>query len=99
MSKRYWFVFISTQLLGILWSSYALSVQVGVGKWHELVWIPATLLRFPGMLIAYAAGALDISPWLGKSYSSMLLVVPLWHVWCGRGGAPQSMLASPTCTQ
>lgn len=75
MSRKLWVMFVTSQAIGAGLAFFSSRLQVGVGGARELLWIPAILILLPGILLGYAADALDFGIRMGSWYGLPFFVI------------------------
>lgn len=72
MSRKLWAIFVILQIIGVSLASYSSRFEVGVGGAREFLWMPAMVALFPGILLGYAADALDVADYLSGWHGAPL---------------------------
>jgi hypothetical protein len=66
MNRKLWAIFVILQTTGVSLASYSSRFEVGVGGVREHLWVPAMVALLPGVLLGYAAEALDVGNHLNR---------------------------------
>ena len=75
MSRKMWLVFTAIQLIGIGLGVFSMQYEVGIGGIREYLWIPAVVMLFPGILLAWGIGALDVMSRLGRWHGAPFFLI------------------------
>jgi hypothetical protein len=79
MSRKVWLIFGVMQLAGVALVFLSMRFEVGTGGWREILWIPATLLLFPGVLFGFLNQLLGLSRvlsnWDGTPFMMIVVLI------------------------
>ena len=77
MGRRLWMAFVIAQVIGVSLATYSSRFEVGLGGAREFLWIPATLVLFPGIFLGYGINAIGIrlDYWYGLPFYAAIVLV------------------------